>query len=164
MEWIKWNLFNRFSPLAMVVVGTAVAAAGLPVVKRTARTATVAMVSGVMTAADMLKEMGEGITNEWSRLVSDARARRAGELPSMSECLHSAGVSVMQKGFEINEMTRNKLKDAGVGMSGEAAVTETPGNFANGVTQEQEPGSEFVETNNNKVSPINEANSNKEKL
>ena len=126
MGWMKWNVFNRISPLGMVVVGATLSAATFPVVKKTARSAVVLAVSGVMGAVDTLKGVGESITHEWNTLVSDARARRAGELPSVSDCLHSAGVSVLQKGFEIGEMTKNKMHGLGAGLKDHKVQYDNP--------------------------------------
>ncbi|GAB6158160.1 hypothetical protein JCM39194_13600 [Desulfotomaculum varum] len=77
MRWLLANPLRTLSPLGLVAVGTVIGAAGVPVIKKTARSLAVLTVRGALAISDALKETGEGLTRSWERMVHEVKQQQS---------------------------------------------------------------------------------------
>lgn len=118
MRWYPMGLMGNTSPIGLLFLGTIIGAVGLPVLRKTARTAAVLTVSGVLMATGAVKKVGQNISREKEHLAADVGVRQVGETPSMHDCIHSAGVGVVKKGMELGEEINSKLQSGKVKLAG----------------------------------------------
>ncbi|CCO07738.1 hypothetical protein [Desulforamulus hydrothermalis] len=77
MRWLLTSPLRTLSPLGLVAVGTVIGAAGVPVIKKTARSLAVLTVRGALAISDALKETGEGLTKSWEKMVHEVRVQQS---------------------------------------------------------------------------------------
>lgn len=118
MRWYNMGFFSRTSPLSLIILGTIIGAAGLPVIRRTARAATVLAVTGVWGATNKVIRLGDAISREFNQLAAKAKATQHADLTSMQACMHTAGVDIVRKGMEMGESINNTIQEGKEKFSG----------------------------------------------
>lgn len=89
MRWLLANPLQTLSPLGLVAVGTMVGIAGVPVLKKTARSAAVLIVKGALAVSDVIREAGESFNKGFGGMVQEAKSKPAEMDQNSRSYLHS---------------------------------------------------------------------------
>ena len=97
MKWLLANPLKTLPPLGLVAVGALVGVAGVPVVKKTARSLAVITVRGALAVNDAVKGVGSSLTQSWEKMVDNAREQQS----HMNQ--RTQGASTMSSLFSMDE-------------------------------------------------------------
>lgn len=76
MRWLLANPLKTLPPIGLVAIGALVGVAGVPVVKKTARSLAVLTVRGALAVNDVVKGVGGSFSRGWEQMVQQAREQQ----------------------------------------------------------------------------------------
>lgn len=109
MRWMRHMGLGEISTPGALLIGAAIGVAGIPAVKKIARGLAVTAVSAVMGMNDMVKGVGGNASNEWKKILEDARSGNNDK--QIRDHLHEAGVGIAGAGMAAVEKTKEKISN-----------------------------------------------------
>jgi len=76
MRWLLANPLRTLPPAGLIAVGALVGVAGVPVLKKTARSLAVLTVRGALAVTDMIKDTGGCLKKNWEEMVEEVKTKQ----------------------------------------------------------------------------------------
>ncbi|OPX84109.1 MAG: hypothetical protein A4E53_03884 [Pelotomaculum sp. PtaB.Bin104] len=73
MKWLMASPLRTLSPLGLLAVGAIVGVAGVPAIKKTARSLAVLTVKSALTISDVVKDAGDSLRNGWGKMIEEVQ-------------------------------------------------------------------------------------------
>lgn len=77
MRWLLASPLKTLPPIGLVAVGALVGVAGVPVVKKTARSLAVLTVRGALAVNDAVKGVSGSLSQGWEQMVQEVRNQQS---------------------------------------------------------------------------------------